>query len=129
MQNGPTEGDDRIGKQVVDAAFHVHKNLGPGLLESVYEACLCHELTKRDLKYVGQAKLPIEYDGITLDDGLRLDVLVEGSVICELKAVESVSDLHVAQVLTYLRLSGLKLAYLINFNVKMFRRGIKRLAL
>jgi GxxExxY protein len=129
MVNGPTEGDDRIGKCVVDAAFHVHKNLGPGLIESVYEACLCHELTKRDLKYERQAKLPIEYDGIILDDGLRLDVLVEGSVICELKAVETVSDLHVAQVLTYLRLSGLRLAYLINFNVKMFRRGIKRLAL
>ena len=126
---GPTEEDDRIGKGIVDAAFHVHKNLGPGLLESVYEACLCHELQKREMRFERQAKLSIEYDGVVLDDDLRLDVLVERSVICELKAVESVSDLHVAQVLTYLRLSGLRLAYLINFIVRMFRRSIKRIGL
>lgn len=109
---GPTDEDDRIGNLVVDAAFNVHKNLGPGLLESVYEVCLCHELTKRGLKFQRQARLPIEYDDVVLDDGLRLDILVESAVICELKAVESVSDLHIAQVLTYLRLSGLRLAYL-----------------
>ena len=126
---GPTAEDDRIGNLVVDIAFNVHKNLGPGLLESVYEACLCHELMKRELNFQRQAGLPIEYDGVVLDDGLRLDILVENAVICELKAVESVSDLHLAQVLTYLRLSGLRLAYLINFNVKMFRKGIKRIAL
>ena len=126
---GPTAEDDRIGNLVVDIAFNVHKNLGPGLLESVYEACLCHELMKRELNFQRQAGLPIEYDGVVLDDGLRLDILVENAVICELKAVESVSNLHLAQVLTYLRLSGLRLAYLINFNVKMFRKGIKRIAL
>lgn len=76
MQNRPTEGDDRISKRVFDVAFLVHKNLGPGLLESVYEACLCHELTKRSPNHERRAKLPIEYHGITLDDGLRLDVLV-----------------------------------------------------
>ena len=126
---GPTSEDDRIGSLVVDAAFNVHNNLGPGLLESVYEACLFYELSKRQLSFRRQARLPIEYDGVFLEEGLRLDVLVEGAVICELKAVETVSDLHLAQVLTYLRLSKLRLAYLINFNVRMFRKGIKRIAL
>lgn len=125
----PTKEDDRIGKMVVDAAFHVHRNLGPGLLESVYEACLCHELAKRGLGFQRQAKLPIRYDGVMLDDGLRLDVLVEDAIIVELKAVEEVSDLHLAQVLTYLKLSELRLAYLMNFNVKLIGKGIKRIAL
>jgi GxxExxY protein len=127
--SGPTAEDDRIGSLIVDAGFRVHNNLGPGLLESVYEACLCHELAKKGLRFQRQARLPIEYDGEVLDDGLRLDILVEDAVIIELKAVETVSDLHFAQVLTYLRLSNLRLAYLINFNVKLYRKGIKRIAL
>lgn len=125
----PSVEDDRIGKAVVDAGYRVHRGLGPGLLESVYETCLCHELAKHGLSFERQVALPIEYDGIRLGDGLRLDVLVERRVIVELKAVEEISRLHFAQVLTYLRLSDLRLAYLINFNVRMYRRGIKRIAL
>ena len=122
----PTAQEDRIGKQVVDAVFHVHKNLGVGLLEGVYETCLCHELEKRNLSFERQPALPIEYDGIQLDGALRLDVLVEGRVICELNAVVEISDLHLAQLLTYLRLSKLRLGYLINFNVPRIKDGIKR---
>jgi GxxExxY protein len=121
----PTGEDDRIGKLVVDAAYHVHLNLGPGLMESVYETCFYHELLKRELSFIRQAALPIEYDGLDLDGALRLDVLLENRIVCELKALSEVSDLHLAQILTYLRLSKLRLGYLINFNVKHIRRGIK----
>ena len=111
---------------VVDAAYHVHQNLGPGLLEGVYETCFCHEFEKRNLAYTRQAALPINYDGLALEGALRLDVLVKNRVICEIKAVSEISDLHLAQLLTYLKLSELRLGYLINFNVKYIRRGIKR---
>ena len=122
----PSEEDDRIGSHVVDSAYHVHKNLGPGLLESVYETCFCHELGKRGLSFQRQAVLPIEYDGLELDGGLGLDVIVEGRVICELKAVSEVSDVHMAQILTYLKLAKLRLGYLINFNVPLIRKGLQR---
>jgi len=113
----------------VDAAFAVHSHLGPGLLESVYEVCLTHELVKRGLKVSGQLALPIQYDTIRLDAGLRLDLLVEDSVIVELKAVESLMPVHKAQLLTYLKLSGCRLGLLINFNVPLIKNGIVRLAL
>lgn len=120
---------DRIARQVVDAAHAVHRALGPGLLESVYGVCLVHELTKRGLKVDQQVAFPITYDNTRLDAGLRLDLVVEKSLLVELKAVETVLPLHHAQVLTYLKLSGLRLGLLINFNVPMIRDGIKRFAL
>jgi len=115
-----------IGKKIVDAAYTVHKNLGPGLLEKVYEICFCHELEKRGLSYQRQLDIPIVYDGLTFDEGLRLDVLVENEVICELKALETVNPVWVAQILSHLKLTGNRLGYLINFNVPLMKNGIKR---
>ena len=119
---------NRITGQIVDAAYHVHRALGPGLLESVYEVCLDHELRKRRMHVVRQEVLPIAYDGITLDAGLRLDLLVENAVGVEIKAVERLMPVHKAQVLTYLKLSGYRLGLLINFNEGIIIDGIKRVA-
>lgn len=123
------EETDRIAAAVVDSAFRVHSTLGPGLLESVYETCLTHELIKRNLKVERQVSLPILYDGIRLDGGLRLDMVVESCVVVELKAVDEIHPVHTAQVLTYLKLSGHRLALLINFNVPLIKEGIRRIAL
>jgi len=120
---------DEVARQVVDAVFAVHSTLGPGLLESVYETCLVHELVKRGVKAVRQVVLPIHYDGVRLDTGFRLDFLVEDCLVVELKAVESLLPVHEAQLLTYLKLSGHRLGLLINFNVPLIKDGIKRLAL
>ena len=110
----------------MECAFKVHTKLGPGLLESAYEICLFHELRKRGLQVSCQVSLPIEYDGIKLDAGYRLDMLVNESVIIELKSVDSLLPIHTAQLLSYLKLSGKKLGLLINFNVVHLRQGIKR---
>ncbi len=115
-----------IGKKIVDAAYTIHKNLGPGLLEKVYEICFCHELEKRGLHYLRQVDIPIVYDGIQFNEGLRLDVLVENKVICELKAIETVNPVWEAQVLSHLKITGKRLGYLINFNVVNIGHGIKR---
>jgi GxxExxY protein len=120
---------ERIARLVVDAAFTVHKTLGPGLLESVYEVCLCHELSKRGVPFQNQLALPVIYDGVRLDAGLRLDVLAGESVIVELKAVEKHNPLFEAQLLTYLKLTGHRLGLLINFNVQLIKDGIKRIVL
>ena len=117
---------DKIGKQIVDAAYTVHKNLGPGLLEKVYEVCFCHELSKRGLRYRRQVDIPIVYDSLSFDEGLRLDVLVEDCIICELKALENVNPVWEAQILSHLKLTGLRLGYLINFNVPFIKQGIRR---
>ena len=117
---------ERVATQIVDAAFKVHSTLGPGLLESVYETCLVHELEKRDLNVRKQLTLPVIYDELKLDAGLRLDLLVEGRVIVELKAVERLLPVFEAQVLTYLKLTGKRLGLLINFNVPRTKDGIKR---
>ena len=117
---------EAIGRQVVDSAMKVHRLLGPGLLESAYEQCLAHELHGRGLAVRRQVALPIENDGLKLDAGYRLDLLVSDTVIVEAKAVEALSRLHEAQVLTYLRLSGLRLAYLLNFNSTQLRHGLRR---
>jgi len=117
---------DKIGKQIVDAAYTVHKNLGPGLLEKVYEVCFCHELSKRGLRYRRQVDIPIVYDSLSFDEGLRLDVLVEDCIICELKALENVNPVWEAQILSHLKLTGLRLGYLINFNVPIIKQGIRR---
>jgi GxxExxY protein len=115
-----------IGKKIVDAAYTVHKNLGPGLLEKVYEICFCHELEKRNLQYVRQVDIPIVYDNLIFDEGLRLDVLVEDKIICELKAIELVNPVWEAQILSHLKLTNKRLGYLINFNVVNIGQGIKR---
>ncbi len=127
---GPlSEKEETVASKIVDAAFTVHSQLGPGLLEKIYEVCLCHELTKRKLSYRRQVELPIVYDGMTFDEGLRLDVLVEESIICELKAVDEMNPLWEAQLLSYLKLTHNRLGVLINFNVPIIKRGIKRIIL
>lgn len=122
----PGEELDAIAKAVVNAAFKVHTELGPGLLEGVYEVCLAHELTKHGLKVERQVALPVHYDGVKIEAGLRLDLLVEGKLIVELKAVETLLPVHKAQLLTYLKLSKRRLGLLINFNVPLIKDGIKR---
>lgn len=121
--------DERIARLIVDSAYTVHKNLGAGLLESVYETCFCHELEKRGLTYKRQVVVPLVYDGIKFAEGFRLDVLVEGRIICELKSVEKTENVHLAQVLTYLKLTNNRLGFLINFNVSLIKNGIRRVIL
>jgi GxxExxY protein len=120
---------DLVARQIVDAALDVHRALGPGLTEPVYEVCLCYELTQRGLKFVRQNPVPIVYKGILLDAQLRPDLLVEDCVIVELKAVETLTPIFEAQLLTYLKLTGKRLGLLINFNVTLLKNGIKRIAL
>ena len=121
--------DERVARLIVDSAYTVHKTLGAGLLESVYETCLCHELDKRGLAYKRQVVVPLVYDGIKFAEGFRLDVLVEGRIICELKSVERMENVHLSQVLTYLKLTGNRLGFLINFNVSLIKNGIRRVIL
>ena len=120
---------ESIGKKIIDSAYTVHKELGPGLLEKVYETCFCHELSKRGLNFHRQKDIPIVYDGITFKEGLRLDVLVEDIIICELKAVDILNPVWDAQVLSHLKLTGKRLGFLINFNVVNIGKGIKRFVL
>jgi GxxExxY protein len=120
---------EKTAKEIVDAAFKVHSTMGPGLLESVYESCLEYELTKRGFKVKRQVELPIVYETVRLDAGLRIDLLVNDNVVVELKAVEKMNDIFGAQVLTYLKLTGLRLGLLINFNVSAIKNGIKRIVL
>ena len=115
-----------VATEVVNAAFQVHSTLGPGLLESVYEVCLCHELRQRGIPFQSQVAFPVVYCGARLEAGLRLDLVVADKVIVELKAVEKVSPLFEAQLLTYLKLTDLRLGLLINFNVPLIRDGIRR---
>ena len=130
MSYGPlTPKEEAIAKKIVDAAFTVHKNLGPGLLERVYEVCFCHELSKRGVRYQRQVDIPIQYDDIVFDEGLRLDVLVEDLIICELKAVEEMHPVWTAQILSHLKLMNKRLGFLINFNVPLMKGGIKRIIL
>lgn len=117
---------DNVATVIVDAAFRVHSTLGPGLLESVYETCLEHELTKRGQSVSRQVSLPIHYDGSRLDAGLRLDLLVADSIIVEVKAIERLLPVHDAQLLTYLKLARKPLRFLINFNVTLIKEGIRR---
>ena len=119
--------ENQIGKIIIDAAVKVHKELGPGLLEAVYELIFAHELEKRGLSTKRQVSIPIEYHGIKFDEGFRADILVEDQVIIELKSVESVSKAHKKQVLTYLRLTGCKLGYLLNFGEAFMKDGISRI--
>jgi GxxExxY protein len=124
-----SEREEMVAAKIVDAAYSVHKALGPGLLERVYEVCFCHELTKRGLAYQRQIDIPIEYDGLTFDEGLRLDVMVEGLIICEIKAVDKMNPVWEAQLLSYLRLTAKRIGFLINFNIPLVKNGIKRIIL
>ncbi|MDE2598355.1 MAG: GxxExxY protein [Rhodocyclaceae bacterium] len=120
---------EELAAAVVDAAIKVHKALGPGLLESVYEACLAHELGLRGIPVKRQLVLPVTYEGMTLETGLRIDMLAGDCVIVELKSVDTLLPVHQSQLITYLKLSGLNLGLLINFNVRMLRDGLKRIVL
>ena len=113
--------------QIIGAAIEVHKALGPGLLESAYEECLCHEFDLRRFRYDRQKPLSVEYKGVKLDCGYRLDLVVEKAVVLELKSCEKIEPIHKAQLLTYLKLSGLKVGLLLNFNVPVMRDGIVRI--
>ncbi len=123
----PKMEENEIGKIVVDAAVKVHSALGPGLLESVYEAVLARELERRGLSVVRQVAVPIEYEGVKFDEGFRADIIVEGKVILELKSVEQINKVHHKQLFTYLKLKELKLGYLLNFGASLMRDGIKRM--
>jgi GxxExxY protein len=118
---------NQISGAVVDSAMKVHSSLGPGLLESVYVACLVHELNQRGYRTAVQVPLPVIYDGVRLDLGFRLDILVEGCVVVEIKSVDAISPVHQAQLLTYLKLSHKHLGLLINFNVVHLRDGVRRM--
>ena len=120
--------EDEISKIVIDSAIDVHKFLGPGLLESSYEQCLFYELLQAGLKVERQKSFPIQYKEVIIDSGYRVDLFIENKVIVELKAVDKIADVHVAQVLTYLKLSKCKLGLLLNFNTKLLKDGIKRIA-
>ncbi|HEY3289869.1 MAG TPA: GxxExxY protein [Anaerolineae bacterium] len=118
--------NEEVAAQIVDAAMKVHMALGPGLLESAYQVCLAHELRKRGLKVETEVVLPVIYDGVSIDAGYRLDMLIADEIIIENKAVEELLPIHQAQMMTYLKLSGCTLGFLINFNVKLLRSGLHR---
>ena len=119
--------ENEIGKKVVDAAIRVHKSIGPGLLESAYEACLAYEIRKTGLNVQTQVGLPLKYEDIILDVGYRVDILIEKKVVLELKTVVKLLPIHEAQILSYLKLSDCKLGYLMNFNVFRMKDGIRRI--
>ena len=118
---------EEVATAVVDAAVKVHRALGPGLLESVNEACLCYELSKRGIPYQRQVSLPVRYEEVFIETGFRLDVLVDECVIVELKSIEAIAPIHEAQLLTYLKLANIRLGFILNFNVPLMKQGIKRM--
>ncbi|MFZ2282891.1 MAG: GxxExxY protein [Lutibacter sp.] len=118
--------ENEISKVIFDCALKIHKNLGPGLLESAYEECLFYELKKYGLNVEKQKALPLVYEEVRLEIGYRIDIIVENKVIVEVKSVEALNDVHLAQILTYLKLSDCKLGMLINFNVTFIKNGIRR---
>jgi GxxExxY protein len=127
-----TEGTDVrrklniLTKAVIGAAIEVHRALGPGLLESAYEICLCHELVLREIQFERQRPIPLEYKGVKLDCGYRSDIIVEETLLLELKAVDALLPIHEAQLLSYLKLTGLRVGLLVNFNVEVLKDGIRR---
>jgi GxxExxY protein len=120
---------DELSKRVIGCAIEVHRNLGPGLLESTYEQCLAHELKCAGLPFMLQHPLPVNYNGVKLDCGYRVDLLVDNKIIIELKSVDKVLPIHQAQLLTYMKLAGIKIGLLMNFNVRFMKNGIKRMVL
>lgn len=124
-----SERKELIASQIVDSAIKVHQNLGPGLLEKVYEACLCRELEKRNLEYQRQLEVPIVYDGIVLNESLRLDIIVENTIICEVKSASNSHHVWEAQLLSYMKLSEKQLGFILNFGMPLMKEGIKRFIL
>ena len=120
---------ERIASEIVDIAFKIHKKMGPGLLESIYEKCFCYELNKRGIHFTKQKNVEIFYDGILIDDGLRIDILVDDHIVIELKAQDNSHPIWEAQLLSYLKLTEKELGFLINFHVKLIKNGIKRMVL
>ncbi len=120
---------DYLSKQVIGCALEVHRVLGPGLLESTYEQCLAHELSQAGISFKLQAYLPVKYKNVIIDCGYRIDVLVKDKLIIEIKSVEKIIDVHRAQLLTYMKLSGISIGLLMNFNVELFKTGLKRFVL
>jgi GxxExxY protein len=118
-----------LGRQAIEAALALHKHLGPGLLESVYEICLAHELSQRGIEVIRQKSLPVFYRTLRLDGAYRIDLLLDCKVIIEVKAVDAILPVHSAQLLTYLKLSGCRLGFVMNFNVVLFKHGLRRLVL
>jgi GxxExxY protein len=119
--------ENEIGTIVVDCAIKLHMELGPGLLESVYEVLLTHRLEQKGLRVVRQSRIPIKYDGIQFDEGFRADMIIEGKVLLELKSTEQTTNAHKKQVLTYLKLTGIKLGYLLNFGEALMKNGVHRI--
>jgi GxxExxY protein len=124
-----TQEQEHIAKQIIDCAFTVHSALGPGLLENAYQKCLVYELQRAGLVVEEEKPIPLIYKGVHLDCGYRIDILVEKKVIIENKAVSDLTDIHLAQILSYMKLSGVSLGFLFNFNVRSFKNGIKRVVL
>jgi len=124
-----SQEEDRIGREIVNSAFHVHKELGPGLLEKVYEVCFCYVLAQKGFEIKRQLDIPIVFKGMIFEEGLRLDVLVNDLVICELKALDNINPVWEAQLLSHLKLTNKRLGYLINFNVPLIKNGIKRMVI
>jgi len=120
--------ENEVAKEVVDVAFHIHKQYGPGLFETVYEQLMCYELSKRDLRYQSQQAIPLIHESIKLEAGFRADLIVEQKVIVEIKSVEDLAPIHYKQLQTYLKLTDLKLGLLINFNTVLIKDGIHRIA-
>jgi GxxExxY protein len=120
---------ESVAAQVIDAAVKIHKTLGPGLLESVYEICLCYELSKRGLKCRRQVDIPVRYEDVFLETGFRVDVIVDKCVIVELKSAAAIIPIHEAQLLTHLRLTKIRLGLILNFNVPLMKEGIKRMVI
>lgn len=121
--------ENELSQRILGAAIEVHRALGPGLLENVYRECLAHELTLRGLRFEREKRLPVRYKGVHLDCGFRLDFVVEGSVVLELKTVEALLPVHASQLLTYLKLTGCRLGLLVNWNVPVLRDGVRRVVL
>ena len=119
--------ENELSKIIVDCAFKIHSNLGPGLLESVYEELLCHELKKRGVSYRRQQGIPVVYEGVKMELGFRADIIVERKLIIEIKSIEAIAPVHPKQLLTYLKLTDIKLRLLINFNVSLIKDGIQRI--
>jgi GxxExxY protein len=121
-----SEREELLCKIIVDCAFKVHSKFGPGLLEKIYEACFCYELEKAGVSYKRQVDLPIYYDNMVFDEGLRIDVLVDDLIICELKAVDQVNPIWQAQLISHLKLIELRVGFVINFNTSLIKDGIRR---
>jgi GxxExxY protein len=122
-----SERENWLAKQIVDIAVNIHKAMGPGLLESIYEKCFCYELAKRGIAFERQKIIQLRYDDLVIDEGLRIDIMIDGLVVVELKAQEYHHPVWEAQVLSYLKLSGKRLGYILNFNVPLMKEGIKRM--